>query len=161
MQVDQGRLDDVDLAGLSFAIMADWPGAIHEGGGKAILLIDERGDAHQREALRKIGAGEVGGPFAVFLNTYSLVNTTYAPFEIHIDGPRSRVRIGAAVQLELESIRNPVTGVELSPMVMLPQGMLYNESVRYSSKVFRVSDGLSYEYSGTDAAVAPINWRGP
>ncbi len=161
IHVEQGRLDDIDLAGLNFAIMADWPGAIHEGGGKAILLIDERGDAHQREALRKIAAGEVGGPFAVFLNTYSLVSTTYAPFEIHIDGPRSRVRIGAAVQLELESIRNPVTGVELTPMVMLPQGMLYNESVRYSSKVFRVSDGLAYEYSGTDAAVAPINWRGP
>jgi hypothetical protein len=25
---------------------------------------------------------------------------------------------------------------------------------------FRVSDGFSYEYSGTDAAVAPV-WRGP
>jgi len=161
MHIEQGRLDDVDLAGLNFAIMADWPGAIHEGGGKAILLIDERGDKQQREALRKIGAGEVGGPFAVFLNTYSLKNTSYAPFEVHIDGPRSHVRIGSAVELELESIRNPVTGAELSPMVVLPQGMLYNESVRYSSKAFRVSDGIAYQYSGTDAAVAPINWRGP
>jgi len=161
MHIEQGRLDDVDLAGLNFSIMADWPGAIHEGGGKAILLVDESGDKQQREALRKIGAGEVGGPFAVFLNTYSLEKTTYAPFEVHIDGPRSYARIGTAVQLELESIRNPVTGSELSPMVVLPQGMLYSESVRYSSKVFRVSDGIAYEYSGTDAAVAPINWRGP
>jgi hypothetical protein len=161
IHVEQGRVDDVDIAGLNFAIMADWPGAIHEGGGKAILLVDERGDEQQREALRKIGAGDIGGPFAVFLNTYSLESTTYAPFEVHIDGPRSHVRIGTAVQLDLESIRNPVTGAELSPMVVLPQGMLYSESVRYSSKVFRVTDGIAYEYSGTDAAVAPINWRGP
>jgi hypothetical protein len=65
------------------------------------------------------------------------------------------------VKLELESIRNPVTGVELSRMVVLPEGMMYSESVRYSSKDFRVNDGIKYEYSGTDAAVAPINWRGP
>lgn len=161
MHIEQGRLDDVDLAGLNFAIMADWPAAIHEGGGKAILLIDERGDERQREALRKIGAGEVGGPFAVFLNTYSLVSTAYAPFDVNIDGPRSHARIGSAVELELESIRNPVTGAELSPHVVLPEGMLYNDSVRYSSKIFRVSDGIAYQYAGTDAAVAPINWRGP
>jgi hypothetical protein len=161
IHVESGRLDDVDLADLNFAIMADWPGAIHEGGGKAILLVDDRGDGKQREALRKIGAGEVGGPFAVFLNTYSLDSTSYAPFKVHIDGARSHVTIGTAVKLELESIRNPVTGVELSPMVVLPEGMLYNESVRYSSKVFSVSDGIKYEYAGTDAAVAPINWRGP
>jgi hypothetical protein len=161
IHVEQGRLDDVDLADLNFAIMADWPGAIHEGGGKAILLVDDRGDSKQREALRKIGAGEVGGPFAVFLNTYSLESTSYAPFDVHIDGPRSHANIGAAVKLELESIRNPVTGVELSPMVVLPEGMLYTESVRYSSKAFSVSDGIKYEYAGTDAAVAPINWRGP
>jgi hypothetical protein len=133
IHIDQGRLDDVDLANLNFAIMADWPHAIHEG----------------------------GGPFAVFMNTYKLESTSYAPFDVRIDGPRSHATIGATVKLELESIRNPVTGVELSPMVVLPEGMMYSESVRYSSKAFKVSDGIQYEYSGTDAAVAPINWRGP
>jgi hypothetical protein len=61
----------------------------------------------------------------------------------------------------MEAIRNPVTGAELGPKVVLPEGMLYQDSTRYSSKQFRVSDGFSYEYSGTDAAVAPVSWRGP
>jgi hypothetical protein len=161
MHIDRGRFEAVVLDSLSFAIMADWPGAIHEGGGEAILLIDDQANPEQREALRKIGAGEVGGPYAVFLNTYSLAPARYVPFAITIDGPRSRAKIGEVVELELESIRNPVTGAELGPKVVLPEGMLYHDSTRYSSKRFSVSDGITYEYSGTDAAVAAIDWRGP
>lgn len=161
VHIDKGHFEGVILDSLNFAIMADWPAAIHEGGGEAILLIDDRADSDQREALRKIGAGEAGGPFAVFLNTYSLAPARYSPFAVTIDGPRSRATIGGSVELEVESIRNPVTGAELSPKVVLPEGMVYTDSTRYSSKRFRVSDALSYEYSGTDAAVAPFKWSGP
>ena len=158
MAVREGQFDSIALSGLHFAVMAAWPGAIHEGGGEAIVIIDERGDAEQREALRRIASGEAKGPFEVFLNTYRIVGTYNAPFDVVIDGPRSRARIGDIVSLAIEAIRNPVTGAELSPMVVLPQGMVYRESTRYSSTQFRVADGLSYEYSGTDAAVAPFEW---
>lgn len=161
VQIDEGRFNDTSLDSLAFAIFADWPGAIHEGNGEAILLIDERADADQREALRKIGAGEAGGPYAIFINTYRLAPAQFAPFEITVDGPRSRVKIGGAAELEMESIRNPVSGAELSPKVVLPEGMLYKDSTRYSTRKFRVGEGLSYEHSRTDAAVAPIEWRGP
>lgn len=161
IQVDQGRFDEVDLSGLHFAIMADWPGAIHEGGGKAVLIVDDRAGTQQREALRQIGAGEVGGPYSLFINTYELDGPHFAPFDVHLDGPRSRATAGTIVELETESIRNPVSGAELTPMVVLPQGMLYRESTRYSSKHFRVADGVNYEYSGTDAALAPVEWHVP
>lgn len=161
VHIDQGEFDGVQLDSLNFAILADWPSAIHEGGGEAFLVVDDRGNAEQREALRKIGAGEVGGPFAIFLNTYRLAPARYAPFEVTIDGQHSKAKIGDTVELEVESIRNPVTGVELGPKVVLPEGMLYQDSTRYSSKRFRVQDGFSYEYSKRDTAVAPIAWRGP
>jgi hypothetical protein len=141
--------------------MADWPSAIHEGGGEAIVLIDERGDEQQREALRRIASGEAEGPFGAFINTYRIIATHYTPFDVVIDGPHSRAVIGDIVQLDMESIRNPVTGVELSPMVVLPQGMMYKESTRYSSTRFRVADGINYEYAGTDSAVAPFAWQVP
>ncbi len=38
------------LDGLSFSLYANWPGAIHEGNGEALMLIDERADA--RAAIR-------------------------------------------------------------------------------------------------------------
>ncbi|HVH63005.1 MAG TPA: DUF1326 domain-containing protein [Candidatus Dormibacteraeota bacterium] len=161
IQIEQGHFNGTSLDSLNFAIFADWPGAIHQGGGEAILLIDDRANPEQREALRKIGAGEVGGPYAIFLNTYRLAPAQYVPFSVTIDGPRSKATIGEIAELELESIRNPVTGVELGPKVVLPEGMLYKDSTRYSSKNFRVRDGITYQHRGTDAAVAPIEWRNP
>ena len=104
VQVEQGHFDDVDLSGLHFAIMADWPGAIHEGGGKAVLIVDDRAERRQREALRQIGAGEVGGPFSVFITTYALDGPHIAPFDVRIDGPHSRAKVGTLV--DLASARN-------------------------------------------------------
>lgn len=161
IDVVEGSFDGTALGGLHFAVMADWPGAIHEGGGAAIVIIDERGDDRQREALRQIAAGEAGGPYGAFLNTYRIVGTYSAPFDVVIDGPRSHANVGDIVTLEMESIRNPVTGAELSPMVVLPEGMLYRESTRYSSTSFRVNDGIRYEYSGTDSAVSRFSWHVP
>ena len=40
--------------------MIIWPGEIAEGNGKELIVIDERADANQREALRKIILGETG-----------------------------------------------------------------------------------------------------
>ena len=51
--IDEGRYGETRLDGLNFSVAADWPGAIHEGHGEALILIDERADAAQREALQR------------------------------------------------------------------------------------------------------------
>src|SRR6266540_3731742 len=40
--VEKGSYGDVDLDGLSFSVYVNWPGAIHEGNGEALVLLDER-----------------------------------------------------------------------------------------------------------------------
>ena len=40
--IEKGRYGDVALDGLTLGLFADWPKAIHEGGGKAIAFYDER-----------------------------------------------------------------------------------------------------------------------
>ena len=42
--VDRGRYADVPLDGLNFSVYVNWPGAIHEGNGEALILVDERAD---------------------------------------------------------------------------------------------------------------------
>ena len=46
--VEEGSFGDVRLDGLSWTVTADWPSAIHEGGGKAVCFYDERADDAQR-----------------------------------------------------------------------------------------------------------------
>ena len=160
--IDEGIYGDARLDGLNFAIGAIWPQAIHLGNGEGFVLIDERADQSQREGLLAILTGKVGGPYGILANTIGKFHETqFLPFEIKLDGANSTVRAGNAVELEMEPIRNPVTGVESFPGVVLPQGILYKESTRASSKIFRVNAGVSYEYTGKDTAISPFEWSGP
>jgi hypothetical protein len=57
-QIDSGHFGDVRLDGLRAAAMWRWPGAVHLGNGSMQLVIDQRADAAQREALIKILSGQ-------------------------------------------------------------------------------------------------------
>ena len=39
-RIDSGHYGDTKLGGLSFSVFANWPGAIHEGGGRAVSFFD-------------------------------------------------------------------------------------------------------------------------
>src|SRR5213596_2621085 len=56
--VQSGHYGDTTLDGLSFSVFADWPGAIHEGGGRAVAYVDERADERQLEAITALVRGE-------------------------------------------------------------------------------------------------------
>ena len=51
VQVEKGRFGSVKLDGLRWGLLAMWPGPIHLGNGTMQIVIDERADAKQREAL--------------------------------------------------------------------------------------------------------------
>src|SRR5262245_62843428 len=63
--VDTGSYGDVRLDDLSFSVYANWPGAIHEGKGEAVLLLDERANPGQYTAIEKLLSGKIGGPWEV------------------------------------------------------------------------------------------------
>jgi hypothetical protein len=67
--VDSGRYGTTALDDLNFSIFADWPGAIHEGGGRAVSYIDARADEGQQQAIEALVRGEAGGPWAIFITT--------------------------------------------------------------------------------------------
>jgi hypothetical protein len=158
--IEQGRYGDVTLDGLTLALFADWPGAIHEGNGKAVMYFDERADERQRKALEALARGGEGGPWGIFINTYELLGVHAAPFELELAGERSRLKVGDAVELQMEPIRNPVTGDETRGGVMLPKGLVFNEGWCAASTVFWVRDGVSYDHSGKNAEYAPFEYSG-
>ena len=157
--IDQGSYGAVDLAGLNFTLICDWPAAIHEGNGECQILIDERANPQQREGLLTILKGEVGPPWSIFKNTFSTYHEPqFVHYETKLDGASSSVKAGEFFHLEMESIKNPVSGAEAFPSLVLPQGLLYKESTRASCKTYRASGKINYEYTGTDAAFSPFSW---
>lgn len=160
--VERGSYGDVPLDGLNLSVMADWPGAIHEGGGEAVAFLDERADEAQRRALATLVAGEAGGPWGIFRSTYDTLHGPYdAGYELELAGDRTRLRVGDAVELEVEPVRNPVTGAEVHPRVVFPEGLIFGEGALVASRVFRVSEGVSYDHSGKYAAVGRFAYSGP
>ena len=155
---DEGRYDDVTLDGLGFSVFAQWPGAIHEGGGTAVAFLDERADDAQREAITTLVRGEDGGPWGIFINTYALDGPRPRPFDVQLDGYSSTIRIGESVALELDTIRNPVTGADAHPEMVLPEGMVTKRGALAASKHFHVDDGLTYDHSGQYAAFGAFDY---
>jgi hypothetical protein len=156
--IEGGTYDGVDLSGLTLGLFADWPGAIHEGNGKATAFYDERADEGQAEALEALLRGGEGGPWGIFINTYELTGIHRAPVDLEIDGEHSRYKIGDIAELQMEPIKNPVTGDETRGGVMLPTGLVFNEGWCAASTVFWVNDGVSYDHSGKQAEWAPFEY---
>jgi len=158
---EQARYGDVELDGLTLSVFADWPGAIHEGKGKAVVYYDERADDRQREALEALARGENGGPWGIFIKTYSLEDVRPARFDLELAGEHSRLRIEGLVELQMEPIKNPVTGDEVRGGVVLPKGLVFNEGWCATSSIFRVQDGVAYDHSGKNTEWAPFAYSGP
>ncbi|HEX5469684.1 MAG TPA: DUF1326 domain-containing protein [Gaiellaceae bacterium] len=158
--IEEGRYEDVDLAGMTLGVFADWPGAIHEGGGKAITVYDERADERQREALEALLRGGEGGPWGIFINTYELLDVKPAQIELEVDGEHSSYRIGDIAELVMEPIKNPVSGAEVRSGVVLPTGLVFSEGWCAASTTFRVSDDVAYDHSGKQAEYAPFEYSG-
>lgn len=156
--IGKGHVKDVRLDGLGLALFAAWPGAIHEGGGRAACYMDDRADGAQRAALASVVRGELGGPWGLFIKTYELAAPDFAHFDVNIADHASRATIGDVVELELQTIRNPVTQAEVHPEVVLPEGLVVKRGSLAASKVFRVRGGVHYDHSGQYAAFGPFEY---
>jgi hypothetical protein len=131
--IDEGHHGETDLSGLNIGMIAAWPGAVHEGRGHAIPIVDERASAEQREALLKIMTGQDTVPgstfFQVFFTTFEKVeDPVFAPIEldVDVDGRSARFNVPGLVEARGEPIRNAVTGEESRARVNLPQGFEFD-----------------------------------
>jgi hypothetical protein len=159
--VETGSFAGIRLDGLAFSLYAKWPGAIHEGNGEAVMLVDDRADARQREALLTLLEGGVGGPWGTLAWTWPTIHgPKFVRYEIDLNGRATRVRAGDSLLVESTTIRNPVSGAEVHPAVELPEGIVVKRADLGCSAVFRVGDELAMDHSGQYTAIGPFDYAG-
>jgi hypothetical protein len=131
-KIHDGNFGDVRLDGLTAALFVQFPGAIHEGNGTMQLVVDERADARQREALVKILSGEETEEMATIWWVLGAMSPNKLPplfmpidFEIDVEARRARLNIPGLLETTGEPIRNPVTGAEHRARIELPDGFEY------------------------------------
>ena len=161
-KIDRGRYDNVALDGLSLGFAATWPGAIHEGNGTVCLFVDERANEQQRAALLDIGSGKAGGlPFEILANTFTtLMEARFVPFDVKLNGVASTARLGNNdLRIELESIKNPVTGQPEQVAVNHGTGFIFKDAECASAREGSVAlNGMNFSYPNKAGFIAKIHY---
>lgn len=129
MRIDKGHFGDTNLDGLHMGLLARFPNAIHEGNGTHQIILDERGDEDQRNAMATIIRGDETDELATHWYVYSKMSSTHldaliAPiqFDIDIENRTARVQVSDLIDSSCEPIRNPVTGDAHRVRIDLPNG---------------------------------------
>ena len=127
-EIDVGHFGGVRLDGLRGAALYAFPGAVHEGNGTMQLIIDERADAQQRDALLKIMSGEETEEMATMWWVYSAMapnklEPLFKPISFGVDiEARQRLKlVPAATRLYL-TVNHAVPDRQTVPTRFLAPG---------------------------------------
>jgi hypothetical protein len=103
--VSEGEVEGVDVSGLTVAAIADTPKVMTEGNWRLGVFIDAVASEEQAEKLGAVFSGALGGPMEALgpLIGESL-GVERAPIEVREEGLRHSVRIGDAVDFEIEDV---------------------------------------------------------
>jgi hypothetical protein len=161
--IKEGAFGDTRLDGLGLGMFYAWPNPIHEGNGHALVYIDERADAAQREALAKIGRGEAGagGPFAIFATTYvEPAAVAYGPITIERDGKRARFTLGNLGRAEVEPFRSAMDGSEADVQWVLPSGFIWKDGEVVKATVGEANvAGIAFRYENAWGVISDIAYN--
>ena len=103
--VRDGDVDGTDVSGLTVAAVADTPKVMSEGNWRLGVFIDAAASDQQAEALGAVFSGQLGGPMEALGPLVSEnLGVERAPIEVREEGLLHSVRIGDAVDFEIEDI---------------------------------------------------------
>jgi hypothetical protein len=103
--ITQGDIEGADVSGLKVAAIADTPKVMSEGNWRLGVFIDAAASDDQAQKLGAVFGGQLGGPMEALgpLVSESL-GVERAAIEVHEEGLRHSVKIGDAIDFEVEDV---------------------------------------------------------
>jgi hypothetical protein len=103
--VKRGEVNGVDVSGLTVAAVADTPKVMSEGNWRLGVFIDSAASDEQAEKLGAVFSGSLGGPMeALGPLVGEQLGVERASIDVQEDGLRHSIRIGDAVDFEIEDV---------------------------------------------------------
>ncbi len=103
--ITNGDVEGTDVSGLALVAVADTPKVMTDGNWKLGVFIDDKASDEQAEKLGAVFGGQLGGPMeALGPLIGENLGVERASIEIREDGLRHSVKIGDAVDFEIEDI---------------------------------------------------------
>jgi hypothetical protein len=103
--IREGDVDGTDVGGLKVAAIADTPKVMTDGNWRLGLFVDARATDEQMNKLVDVFSGQLGGPMAGLIPLVGeILGVERAQIEVDHDGLRHTVRVGDAIDFEIEDI---------------------------------------------------------
>ena len=128
--VRDGEIEGTDVAGLNAVVIIDTPKVMTDGNWRLGMFIDERATDEQADKLTQVFGGQLGGPMEALTPLVGeMLGVERAAIEVVDDGVRHSVRIGDAIDFEIEDI--------------VPFGIETGEPVRFNGMFHPVASDLT------------------
>jgi hypothetical protein len=103
--VESGEIEGTDVSDVTVVAVADTPKVMTEGNWRLGLFIDEAASDEQAEKLGAVFSGSMGGPMeALSPLVGENLGLERAPIDFQVDGLQHTVKVGDAIDLEVEDI---------------------------------------------------------
>ena len=103
--IREGDVEGTAVGGRTVAVIVDTPKVMTEGNWRLGMFVDDGASDEQVEKLTGVFGGQKGGPMAALTPLVGeVVGVERAPIEVVEEGLRHSVRIGDAVDFEIEDI---------------------------------------------------------
>ena len=108
MQIEKGEKDGVKLDGLAFIVLIHSPKAMAAGDMTVGLIIDQKADAKQVDAISAIASGAAGGPMAALDPLVSkMAGVEQRPITFQRQGMKLAVTAGELIDQAIEGVPGP------------------------------------------------------
>jgi hypothetical protein len=158
-QIREGEIEGTDVSGCKAVFIIDTPKVMTDGNWKLGVFIDDRATDEQAEKLTNVFTGQLGGPMAALAPLVGeLLGVERVPIEIVDDGLRHSVRVGDAIDFEIEDI--VPFGIETGEPARLtgifhPVGSTLTAAEAKRSKI----NAFGIEYEGkTGLSTSEFSW---
>jgi hypothetical protein len=156
--IARGQIDGNDVAGRRVAVVADTPKVMTDGNWRLGMFIDDDATDEQVEKLSGVFSGQMGGPMAGLAPLVGeVLGVERARFEVAEDGLSHAVKIGDAIDFEIEDI--VPFGIESGQPAKLT-GIFHPVASEITAAEAKRSsiDAFGIQYEGKTGLSAPFSW---
>jgi len=155
--IDEGRFDEVDLAGLKVGLIIDIPGLMSRGNWTAALFIDDKASIQAVKGLTRIFTGRVGGTthlLSILVGQFLGVHQT--PISYETDGETRRIRIERYVDGAITPVRGKDQGnvVIRNSQYWIGPDVIVAKSDKSRFRGF----GRNWNLTGRSAEIVKLDW---
>jgi hypothetical protein len=103
--IREGEIDGTDVRGRRVVAIIDTPKVMTDGNWRLGMFVDDQATDEQFDKLVKVFGGQLGGPMAMLAPLVGeVVGVERAAIEVRDDGLMHSVRVGDAIEFEVEDI---------------------------------------------------------